>query len=32
MSYKNRTHYFENKKNFPKKKLASKNPTSLMEQ
>lgn len=31
-SYKERTHYFENKKNFPKKKLASKNPTSLMEQ
>lgn len=31
-SFKERTHYFENKKNFPKKKLASKNPTSLIEQ
>jgi len=31
-SYKSRTHYFENKKNFPKKKLATKNPSSLMEQ
>ena len=32
MSYKKRTHYFENKKNFPKKKLANKNPSALMEQ
>jgi carbamoylphosphate synthase large subunit len=31
-SYKARTHYFENKKNFPKKKLANKNPSALMEQ
>ncbi len=31
-SYKERTHYFENKKNFPKKKLANKNPTTLIEQ
>ncbi len=31
-SYKARTHYFENKQNFPKKKLANKNPTTLMEQ
>jgi len=32
MSYKKRIHYFENKKNFPKKKLASKNVASLIEQ
>lgn len=32
MSYKSRTHYYENKQNFPKKKLSTKNPTSLMEQ
>ncbi|MDD3145173.1 MAG: hypothetical protein PHV23_03610 [Candidatus Gracilibacteria bacterium] len=32
LSFKERTHYFENKKNFPKKKLDSKNPASLMEQ
>jgi hypothetical protein len=31
-SYKARKHYFENKQNFPKKKLANKNPTALMEQ
>lgn len=31
-SYKARKHYFENKKAFPKKKLSSKNPQSLMEQ
>lgn len=31
-SYKDRTHYLENKKNFPKKKLKTKNPESLMEQ
>jgi len=31
-SYKARTHYFENKQNFPKKKLNTKNPQSLMEQ
>lgn len=31
-SYKARAHYFENKKNFPKKKLATKNAKSLMEQ
>ena len=31
-SYKARTHYFENKKNFPKKKLSTKNPESLIEQ
>ncbi len=31
-SYKARTHYFENKKNFPKKKLETKNAKSLMEQ
>lgn len=30
-SFKARKHYFENKQNFPKKKLANKNPTSLME-
>ena len=32
MSYKSRIHYFENKQNFPKKKLSTKNPQSLMEQ
>jgi hypothetical protein len=32
MSYKQRKHYLENKKNFPKKKLTTKNPSSLMEQ
>ena len=32
MSYKARTHYFENKQNFPKKKLATKNPQTLMDQ
>lgn len=31
-SYKARKHYFENKQNFPKKKLSNKNPTTLMEQ
>lgn len=31
-SYKERNHYFENKKNFPKKKLANKNPSALIEQ
>jgi hypothetical protein len=31
-SYKERKHYFENKQSFPKKKLATKNPGSLMEQ
>jgi len=31
-SYKARTHYFENKKNFPKKKLATKNIQSLIDQ
>lgn len=31
-SYKERVHYFENKKNFPKKKLSTKNPSSLIEQ
>ncbi len=31
-SFKARKHYMENKQNFPKKKLANKNPTSLMEQ
>lgn len=31
-SFKARKHYFENKQNFPKKKLANKNPTALMEQ
>ena len=31
-SYKQRAHYFENKKNFPKKKLASKNISTLIEQ
>ena len=32
MSYKKRTHYYENKQNFPKKKLKTKNPESLIEQ
>lgn len=32
MSYKKRTRYFENKKSFPKKKLDTKNPSSLIEQ
>ncbi len=31
-SYKKRNHYMENKQNFPKKKLRTKNPESLMEQ
>lgn len=31
-SYKSRTHYLENKQNFPKKKLSTKNPQSLIEQ
>lgn len=31
-SYKSRKHYLENKQNFPKKKLSTKNPQSLMEQ
>ena len=31
-SYKERTHYYENKRNFPKKKLATKNIQSLIEQ
>jgi len=32
MSYKDRTHYLENKQKFPKKKLKTKNPESLIEQ
>ncbi len=32
MSYKKRTQYFENKQNFPKKKLKTKNIESLIEQ
>lgn len=32
MSYKSRTHYFENKQNFPKKRLKTKNVESLIEQ
>jgi len=32
MSYKARTHYFENKQKFPKKKLKTKNIDSLKEQ
>lgn len=32
MSFKSRTHYYENKQNFPKKKLANKNPSTLIEQ
>ncbi len=31
-SYKQRKHYYENKQNFPKKRLKTKNPESLMEQ
>ncbi len=31
-SYKARAHYFENKKSFPKKRLANKNPWTLIEQ
>jgi hypothetical protein len=31
-SYKARTHYLQNKQNFPKKKLKTKNIESLMEQ
>lgn len=31
-SYKARTHYFENKQKFPKKKLKTKNIESLIEQ
>lgn len=31
-SYKARKHYMENKQMFPKKKLSTKNPQSLMEQ
>ena len=31
-SYKARKHYFENKQNFPKKKLGTKNVQSLIEQ
>lgn len=31
-SYKSRTHYLENKKNFPKKRLKTKNISSLQEQ
>ena len=31
-SYKKRQRYFENKQNFPKKKLATKNIQSLIEQ
>lgn len=31
-SYKARKHYFENKQNFPKKKLPTKNVSSLIEQ
>ncbi len=31
-SYKARKHYFENKQNFPKKKLSTKNVQSLIEQ
>ncbi len=32
MAYKKRKHYLENKQKFPKKKLKTKNPESLMEQ
>jgi len=32
MSYKDRTHYLENKQKFPKKRLKTKNPESLIEQ
>ena len=31
-SYKQRKHYFENKQNFPKKKLRTKSIESLIEQ
>jgi hypothetical protein len=31
-SYKARNHYLENKQNFPKKRLSTKNPSSLIEQ
>lgn len=31
MSYKQRKHYYENKKNFPKKKLPTKNISNLIE-
>jgi len=31
-SYKARTHHLENKKKFPKKRLKTKNPESLIEQ
>jgi len=31
-SFKQRTHFFENKKSFPKKKLDSKNVNTLIEQ
>ncbi len=31
-SYKARTHYLQNKQNFPKKRLKTKNVESLMEQ
>ncbi len=31
-SFKKRKRYMENKQNFPKKKLGTKNPTSLIEQ
>lgn len=31
-SYKSRTHYFENKQNFPKKKLSTKSIPNLIEQ
>lgn len=31
-SYKARNHYLENKQNFPKKRLKTKNPESLIEQ
>jgi hypothetical protein len=30
-SYKARKHYYENKQNFPKKKLSTKTPSTLME-
>jgi hypothetical protein len=32
MSYKKRTHYFENKQQFPKKKLKTKSIDALIEQ
>jgi len=31
-SFKARIHYYENKKSFPKKKLANKNPSSLKDE